>query len=262
MDHAVKDSAVESMKKEHSIMLHAVSNQQSSSDVVEPKQISETRWLFFLCMLYITVLLLSTLLVHKMMPIGDYSISSGTFIFPFSYLLGDVIAEVYGYQFSRRLIWASLCCLFIFDIGSGLFAHTPAPAYWVYENDYLHVLGPLPRIFIGDLIGINAGAFANIYALTKWKVLTKGRFFWLRSLGATCIGEAVFVLCAMSIMFIGVIPFSDYLEIMVLAYVFKLLFAGVMAYPAQRVVEWIKRKEGIDVFDTETNFNPFRLSTQ
>ena len=242
-------------------MLQLVPNNKCQSPFPSNTE-TKPQWLYLFCMLYITVLLLSTILVHKMMRIGMYSVSAGTFVFPFSYLLGDIIAEVYGYSFSRRLIWSSLLCLFVFDMCSALFAHTKPPSYWFYQKDYLHVLGELPRIFMGDLIGINAGAFVNIYALTKWKLLTQGQFFWLRSIGATCIGEAVFVLCAMSIMFLGVIPFYDYVEIMILAYLFKILFAAIMAYPAQHLVEFVKKQEGIDVFDTTTNFNPFSLAVK
>ena len=209
--------------------------------------------------MYVAALLLTAVLVHKMIQIGSLSISAGTFVFPFSYFFGDVIAEVYGYKISRQLIWSAFICMFIFDIGSAILTHTPPPVGWHYQADYSVVLGPLPRIFLGDFIAMNAGAFINAYMITKFKILTRGKYFWLRSLGSTTVGEGVFTFLAFTIMFLGVTTFKTYIEAMSFSYLFKVCYALLAVYPATLLVRFLKHKERLDVYDYNTNFNPFRV---
>lgn len=135
----------------------------------EPKTFN---FLVLMGVLYVTSLLLTAVTVHKMLIIGSLSISAGTFIYPFSYFFGDVITEVYGYKISRQLIWAAFLCMFIFDMGAALLAETPAPPSWHFQSAYNIVLGPLPRIFLGDFIAMNVGAFANAYIIAKTKIST------------------------------------------------------------------------------------------
>lgn len=209
---------------------------------------------------YVTSLLLTAITVHKMLMIGGLVISGGTFIYPFSYFFGDVVTEVYGYKISRQLIWASFACMFIFDIGAALLAKTPPPHNWHNQAAYLAVLGPLPRVFIGDFLALNASAFLNAYIIAKSKIFLSGRYFWIRSLVSTLLGEAVFNLIAFTMMFIGVVSFKVYLEVMLFSYFFKAIWAIIAVLPATILMRLLKRIEGIDIYDYTTNFNPFKLS--
>lgn len=216
--------------------------------------------LVLLSMMYITSLLLTAVLVHKMVAIGPFNFSAGTFVFPFSYFFGDVIAEVFGYRISRQLIWAAFLCMFLFDMGSALLTFTEAPTYWHDQKAYERVLGPLPRIFLGDFVAMNAGAFINAYLISKTKIVTRGKHFCIRSLISTTVGEAVFTVLAFLIMFVGEMSFTHVLQIIAMSYSFKVIYALIAVYPALLLTHFLKNKCGVDVYDYQTNFSPFRLS--
>jgi uncharacterized integral membrane protein (TIGR00697 family) len=217
------------------------------------------KYLMPLGVLYTAFLLVASLIVHKMVQIGGITLSASTLIFPFTYFLGDVIAEVYGYKVSRQLIWAAFAAMFIFDMLSALIIHLPSPSYWLQQGAFDTVLSPLPRTFLGDFLGLNVGAFLNVYLLTKWKIAIRGRLFWLRSLCSAALGEAIFNLIAFSVVFIGVIPLNHIFQAMIFSYLFKALFALITVIPALLLVRYLKNKESIDVYDYDTNFNPFSL---
>ncbi|MCD6048482.1 MAG: conserved hypothetical integral rane protein [Gammaproteobacteria bacterium] len=217
------------------------------------------KFLIFLIALYITLLLVATLLVHKLTIVLGFTISASTFIFPFTYTIGDVVAEVYGYKVSRQMIWAAFISIFIFDMCSPLLAHLPAPTFWHLQNSYNVVLDSLPRVFMGDFIAINIGAFLNIYFISRWKILTHGQYFWLRSIGSTILGEAIFNILAFFIIFIGFMPLHAIIQAMSISYLFKIAFAFFMAYPASLLVSFLKNIEKVDNYDYSTNFNPFKL---
>lgn len=231
------------------------------TDVISTSQPKMFKFLVLMGMLYITSLLLTAVVVHKMLIIDGLSISAGTFIYPFSYFFGDIITEVYGYKVSRQLIWAAFLCMFIFDMGAALLAATPYPSGWHLQSDYHVVLGPLPRIFIGDFVAMTFGAFINAYIISKTKILLRGRYFWMRSLISTLIGEGIFNLIAFSIMFIGVVSFKVYLDVMLFSYAFKSVWAIVAVWPASIFTRLLKIAEKVDVYDHHVNFNPFKLST-
>lgn len=174
--------------------------------------------------------------------------------------MGDIIAEVYGYKISRQIIWYSFIAMFIFDMLPALIIKIPSPSFWTHQASYDFIVGHLPRTFLGDFIAINAGQFLNVYILTKWKVVVRGKYFALRSLCATAIGEAVFTILAFSIMFVGTMPFSVWGQAMLFSYIFKAAFAFIAVYPALFLTRIIKKVENLDVYDTHTNFNPFSLT--
>lgn len=220
------------------------------------------KFLTFLAMLQISIMLSCHVLVYKLVSVFGVTASASTFLFPLTYFLADVIAEVYGYKISRQLIWAVFACMFFFDIVPAMLVNLPAPVSWNHQAEYNTVLGNLPRIFMADFIAINLGQFINIYGITKLKVLTKGRFFILRSIFSSIIGETVFTLIVFFVVFSGVNDFSTIIEMMIFSYVFKVFCAIVLSYPASLLCSYLKTKEGVDVYDYNTNFNPFRLSTE
>lgn len=222
-----------------------------------PKQF---KCLTYLISLYITFLLIASLLVHKITMLFGFTVSASTFIFPFIFFFADIIAEVYGYRISKQVIWAAFVSIFVFDMLLPLLGHSPPPAFWHLQSDYDTVLDPLPRVFLGDFLALNVGSLLNVYLITRWKILTKGRFFWIRSIGSTAVGEAIFNILAFSIIFINVIPFPALIEAMTVSYILKVLFAIVAAYPAYIFVVIIKKIEKFDdAAGDDMNFNQIRL---
>lgn len=219
----------------------------------------QLKYFNFLCMLYITGLLAAVVVVYKVVSIGPLTISEGTLIFPITYFFGDIIAEVYGYELSRSLIWYSLICEIIFTFIVSHIIKLPPPPYWQHQAEYDFVLGNIMQVALANTIAVPTGAFLNAYAITKWKVLLKGRYFWIRSLASTAIGELAFCIIASPIVFIGMLSSNQVFTIVVSTYVIKLIFAVVSIFPANVIQYILKKAEGIDIYDTNTNFNPFKL---
>jgi uncharacterized integral membrane protein (TIGR00697 family) len=187
----------------------------------------------------------------------------GTLLFPLSYIFGDILTEVYGYKKSRRVIWVGFFCL---ALASGVFAligRLPGEATWQgYAGDaaYAAILGGMSSggIVLGSLAGYWSGEFTNSFTLAKMKVLTNGRHLWMRTIGSTLVGElvdsAVFVTVAC---LFGVFPWSLFVSLVLTNYLFKCAVEALMTPITYVVVNRLKKSEGEDYFDRETDFNPF-----
>jgi len=214
----------------------------------------------FLALIYVTIMLITVAVAYKIVKLGDVVIVSSTLVLPAWYVLSDVIAEVYGYKISRQLIWLGLSCVFVFIFSCVFLIHLPSPSYWYYQADYEFVFDRLPRVFIGSFFGLLTGSFLNIYILTKWKILTRGKYFWLRSAVSSSIGEAVFTVITITANYIGVFQLSHVMELMAVSYIFKIITSIISVIPASVLASYLKKLEGIDVYDYNTNFNPFKIA--
>jgi len=187
----------------------------------------------------------------------------GTLLFPLSYIFGDILTEVYGYKRSRRVIWTGFFCL---ALSAGVFALIrllPGESTWQgYAGDaaYAAILGGMSSggIVFGSLAGFWSGEFSNSFVLAKMKILTNGRHLWARTIGSTLVGElvdsAVFVVVAS---LFGVFPWSLFLTLVLTNYLFKCAVEAAMTPVTYALVNRLKKSEGEDFYDRETNFNPF-----
>lgn len=214
--------------------------------------------IIFISMLYFVCFIGSAILANRLILIDGITGSAATLIFPITYLCSDTIAEVYGYKVAKQIIWSGLLCEIIFSLIMFFLIQLPAPKNWVLKNDYYIVLDPLLRICIASFVAMGLGAFINIYLLTKWKISFKGKMFWLRSFIASTIGELIFTVIADFIIFYGKISHGNLLSIIITSYLFKLIFAPLAVMAASILVIILKNIEQIDVYDYNTNFNPFK----
>ena len=187
----------------------------------------------------------------------------GTLLFPLSYIFGDILTEVYGYKRSRRVIWTGFFCL---ALSAGVFALIrllPGESTWQgYAGDaaYAAILGGMSSggIVFGSLAGFWSGEFSNSFVLAKMKIMTNGRHLWARTIGSTLVGElvdsAVFVTVAC---LFGVFPWSLFLTLVLTNYLFKCAVEAAMTPVTYALVNRLKKSEGEDFYDRETNFNPF-----
>lgn len=209
--------------------------------------------------LFITSLITANILIVKQIAIGTIIIPAAIIIFPLSYICGDVLTEVYGYKQARLVIWLGFTCNFIavtaFWIGGIL---PPAPTFEA-QSAYERILGSTPRFLIASFVAYLAGEFTNSFILAKMKIATKGKWLWTRTISSTLVGQGFDTVIVLTIAFAGVLPFTV-LGIMIVSHWLLKSAYEVIATPLTYVVvNYLKQKEQIDVYDHETKFNPFVL---
>lgn len=248
---------------EGKMRLHAQNTTKESNAMQKlgplPRLQSQYKALTFLSMCYVTLILAANVLIYKIVQIGPITMTVGSLVTPFWFLMTDIVAEVYGYQLTRRLIWSGIACGFIFTMVCVTLIHFPSPPAWEFQSAYNQVLGKLPRIFLGSVAGVIIGAFANTYLITKWKILVHGRYFWLRSIGAGMTGQLAFTIITITFDLLGVLLFDQIIQLILISFVIKLTVTVILAIPATILVYYLKKLENIDIYDYGTNFNPFIL---
>jgi uncharacterized integral membrane protein (TIGR00697 family) len=213
--------------------------------------------LLIIAALFITCFITANVISVKMISLGPFIVFAGVFIFPFSYIFGDVLTEVYGYRTARRVIWLGFACNLIFVIFVWVGQILPSPSGWELQEAYEGILGYTPRLLAASVCGYLAGEFANSYILAKMKLFTRGRWLWSRTIGSTIIGEGLDTIVFTVLALIGTPFFMP--RVMLSQWLVKVL-VEIAATPATyAVVGYLKRKEGIDSYDRRTNFNPFRV---
>jgi uncharacterized integral membrane protein (TIGR00697 family) len=228
------------------------------------------RYFDLIMAVFVTVLVLSNIASSaKIVDLGfdlfdvPMAFDAGTILFPVSYIFGDVLTEVYGYKKSRRVIWVGFACLALSAVIFWIVGALPGEVTWQgYAGDvaYRAILGGMSTggIVLASLAGYWTGEFSNSYILAKVKVLTGGRWLWVRTIGSTLVGQFVdTVMFVVVATVFGVFPWSLFLALTVTNYFFKCGVEALMTPVTYGVVGFLKRAENEDFFDRETNFNPF-----
>ena len=192
--------------------------------------------------------------------VGGLTITAGLLVFPVSYIINDCIAEVWGFRKARLIIWSGFAMNF-FVVALGLVAVTlPAAPFWEGEEHFNFVFGMAPRIVVASLSAFLVGSFLNAYVMSRMKVASGGRHFSLRAISSTVAGEAADSLVFFPIAFGGVIAWRELLGMMLLQIVLKSAYEVVALPVTVRVVRWIKRVDGSDVYDRNISYNVIRIS--
>ncbi len=221
--------------------------------------------------LFVTVLLISNLLssakiVDLKTALGPIALAfdAGTIVFPISYIFGDVLTEVYGYQRSRRVIWAGFGANVVMGFFVWFAGILPGESEWMDyagQEAYDAILGGISGLIVASLVAYFLGEFSNSYVLARMKVWTGGRFLWARTIGSTLVGQAVDTMAFMLIATaLGVFPPEIMLSLIVTNYILKVGFEALLTPLTYRVVNALKAAENEDYFDRHTDFNPFKLS--
>ena len=218
-------------------------------------------WRFIACTaLFITCLLTANVTAAKLISAGGLTLSAGIVIFPVSYIVGDVLTEVWGYGAARRVIWLAFGCnvLMVAAIWAGG-ALPPAP-FWKGQAAYEEILGQAPRILIASLVAYLLGEFANAYVLARLKIATAGRWLWVRTIGSTVVGEGLDSLVFVALAFAGTVSAGALVQIFVNQWLVKVVYEAAATPLTYAAVGWLKSAERVDTFDLETDFNPLKLS--
>ncbi len=210
--------------------------------------------------LFVTTLLTANIIAVKPVLVAGLLVPAGIIIFPLSYLLGDVLTEVYGYASARRVIWLGFCCNLVMVVAIWVAGLLPAAPFWA-ENQpaYETILGFTPRLLAASFLAYLVGEFANSYVLARMKLLTGGRYLWTRTIGSTVVGQGLDSLIFITAAFLGVFPPGDIVRAIATQWALKTAYEALATPLTYLVVNWLKRLEGIDTFDRATDFSPFLL---
>ncbi len=218
------------------------------------------RYFDLIMALFVAVLLISNVASSKILTLGPFTFDGGTILFPISYIFGDILTEVYGYRRSRRVIWVGFACAGLMAGVFALVGALPPAEGWENQAAYEAILGTTPRIVLGSLIAYFAGEFSNSYTLAKMKILTRGRWLWTRTIGSTLVGEGVDTVLFVTIAFAGTLPWPLFMSIIASNYIFKVGLEAAMTPATYQITRFLKHAENQDVYDTDTDFNPFKLA--
>jgi uncharacterized integral membrane protein (TIGR00697 family) len=217
------------------------------------------RYLDFLINIFVVVLIVSNLIAPKSVAIGPLRVSAAQLLFPITYIFGDVFTEVYGYSASRRAIWVGFMAGAVMAM-FGMFAiWLPPAAEFKNQAAYEIIFGVVPRNLAGSLLAYWCGEFANSLTVAKMKILTNGRYLWTRTVGSTIVGQAVDTTIVIVFIFWGH-PISEMANLIFSGYLFKVVYEVVATPLTYWVVNTLKRREGVDFFDRNTNLNPFAIA--
>ena len=221
------------------------------------------RYFDYVMAAFVAILLLSNLIgAAKLSTVAGFTFGAGILFFPVSYVIGDVLTEVYGYPNARRCIWAGFGAMVFMAFMSWVVVAMPPAAGWDGQAAYESVFGQVPRIVIASMLAFWAGEFVNSFVLAKMKIWTGGKHLWSRTIGSTFFGQAVDSAIFYPVAFLGVWETEAVLTVMVTNWLLKVLWEAVLTPVTYGVVGWIKAREGVDVFDTGTEFSPFAKADQ
>ncbi|MFC1958980.1 queuosine precursor transporter [Chloroflexota bacterium] len=206
---------------------------------------------------FVTCLITANIVGVKVFSLYSIILPAAVVLFPLSYILGDILTEVYGYRWARRVIWLGFGCNLIFVVIAWIGKILPPAPLWEWQEAYESILGYTPRLLIASFCGYFAGEFANSFILAKMKILTRGRWLWTRTISSTIVGEGLDTV----IFVIGAYFGAPFFTPMMILYhwLAKTAIEAVATPLTYAVVNYLKKKEAIDTYDYETNFNPLSL---
>jgi len=222
------------------------------------------RYVDFVMAAFVTILLLSNVIgagkvaVVDLPGIGPWPFGAGVLFFPVSYVIGDVLTEVYGYARARRCIWAgTTALLFMAFMATVVVALPPAPD-WTGQQAYEQVFGQVPRIVFASMLAFWVGEFLNSYVLARMKIWTQGKLLWARTIGSTVAGQGIDSLIFYPLAFYGILDNATLVTVLLTQWGLKVGWEALLTPVTYVVVGWLKRREGVDVYDEGTDFTPFR----
>jgi uncharacterized integral membrane protein (TIGR00697 family) len=218
-----------------------------------------TRFLI-IAVLFVACLVVSNITAVKLIQVDGYVLPGAIVIFPISYIIGDVLTEVYGFAKARLVIWLGFSANLFAVLSFALVGILPAAGFWTGQEAYDVILGAAPRILAASFLAFLIGEFTNSYILARLKVATKGRMLWLRTIGSSLVGQTLDSTVFIVVAFWGILPPAVLFTTIVIQAVVKIGYEILATPVTYAVVNWLKRTEGVDHYDRETRFNPFSVS--
>ena len=219
-----------------------------------------SHWFLIVVAVFVTCLITANIIAVKLVDLFGLILPAAIFIFPLSYITGDVLTEVYGYRQARRVIWLGFLCNVVVVVAIWIAQVLPAASFWDGQKAYERILGYTPRILMASFLAYLVGEFANSFVLAKMKIATQGRWLWLRTIGSTLVGQWLDSVVFITLAFAGAIPVHALTQAIVIQWLAKSAYEAAVTPFTYLVVNFLKRKEGMDTYDYDTRFNPLLIS--
>lgn len=226
------------------------------------------RWLPFVTALFVTCLVVSNIIAVKLVNLFGLYVPAAIILFPIAYIFGDVLTEIYGYACARQVIWIGFFCNLITVISIWISGQLPTAPFWNLagfstpesaQQAYHAVLGFTPRLLASSFAAYLVGEFLNSIILAKLKVRTRGRFLWLRTILSTIVGAGADSAIFISLAFVGIIPTNALMQAIFSQWFVKVAYETLVTPLTYKAVNVLKQAEDEDFFDSNTDFNPFRI---
>lgn len=216
-------------------------------------------WFVLVVAAFVTCLIAANIMSVKLFRIWGLVLPVGVIIFPISYITGDVLTEVYGYAQARRVIWLGFACNLTVVLAFWAGKVLPPPEFWDGQAAYERILGYTPRLLMASFLAYLAGEFFNAYVLARMKIATGGRWLWSRTIGSTLVGQGVDSIVFMGLAFAGTLPHGALAAAILTQWAAKSAYEAAATPLTYLAVGFLKRREGIDVYDDQTRFSPLSL---
>jgi len=233
-----------------------------------PETTKPHRYLLPVTGLFVSTLIVSNIIAVKLVDIFGLILPAGVILFPITYIIGDVLTEVYGYARARQVIWIGFLCNLVTVLAVWAADLLPPAQFW---NAYHYsspeeaslafhaILGFTPRLLLASFLAYLLGEFLNSFMMAELKIRTKGRFLWMRTIGSTAVGQGVDSAIFVSAAFTGILPAGSMVTAILSQWLVKVAYEIIATPLTYAVVNFLKRAEGVDYFDRGTNFNPFQF---
>jgi uncharacterized integral membrane protein (TIGR00697 family) len=219
-----------------------------------------SNWFLLVAALFVTALIVSNIIAVKLIDVAGFILPAAIIIFPVSYILGDVLTEVYGYARARQVIWLGFLCNLVAVVAIWIGGMLPAAGFWGGQEAYDAILGTVPRILAASFVAYLIGELVNAYVLARLKVAMEGRHLWVRTIGSTLVGQLLDSAIFITIAFAGVMPAEVLVGAIVTQWLVKSGYEALATPLTYAAVGFLKRADDVDVYDRDLHFRPFSVS--
>ncbi len=209
--------------------------------------------------IFCVCLIAANLLETKLITLGPIAVTGGLIVFPISYIINDCIAEIWGFRKARLIIWMGFLMNFFVVLLGQIAVAIPAAPFWKGEEHFNFVFGLAPRIAFASFAAFLVGSFINAYVMSKMKIATQGKNFSLRAVVSTLAGETADSVIFFPLAFWGLMPTIEIVKLMLIQIVLKTLYEIIILPITIRVVNYIKKVEGTDVYDEDISYSFWKI---
>ncbi len=211
--------------------------------------------LLYFSMFYMSIMLFSAIFTDRYIGYNSIFVLGGSFTSPLFFIIGDIVAEIYGSKIANRMIFSAFFFQTIFAILCQFVIRSHSPDFSKLNIHFFNVFNPLLIINLKSFFAYILSSLINVKIITRWKVLTQGKNFWIRSLGSSTISEALYSIIAIITMEIFSLGMNHVIKIIIFSYLIKIIFSAIICKPAEKFVLFLKEYTNIDISEEE-QFTP------